>query len=341
MYELQVLIAALGQIKKPNMFLWNLLVRKTVERETAKFEVHTKNARRRMAPFVGKYSGGQFFKKEGFTINEFEPGKIMPKTVARADELLNQQFGQNQYGTYVSAEDRAINQIVDELEELDTAIVRTENWMLSKLMTTGVIPIVGETVNRAITFGEANIEDLSGTDLWSDITNSDPIDYIKIKQLEVLKETGVLIDSIVLGSKASTAFQNHPKVIEKLKYTSADVLRIEPKNLGDGAKFLGTIPELNVDIYTFIDWVENPENDEEEEIFPAKGILGVKKGSIVVNYGAISQMNDAEENQIFIGTRIPKKWADKDKDIKYLRLGSAPLPVPDDARGWFFAEVLD
>lgn len=341
MYELQVLIAALGQIKKPNMFLWNLLVRKTVERETAKFEVHTKNARRRMAPFVGKYSGGQLFKKEGFTINEFEPGKIMPKTLARADELLQQQFGQNQYGTYVSPEDRAINQIVDELEELDIAIIRTENWMLSKLMTTGVIPIVGETVNRAITFGEANIEVLSGTDLWSDITNSDPIDYIKTKQLEVLKETGILIDSIVLGSDAATAFQNHPKVTEKLKYTSADVLRIEPRSLGDGAKFLGTIPELNVDIYTFVDWVINPENDKEEEIFPSNGILGVKKGSIVVNYGAISQMNEAKQNQIFIGSRIPKTWVDEDKDTKYLRLGSTPLPVPDDAKGWFFAEVLD
>ena len=341
MYELQVLIAALGQIKKPNMFLWNLLVRKTVERETAKFEVHTKNARRGMAPFVGKYSGGQLFKKEGFTINEFEPGKIMPKTLARADELLQQQFGQNQYGTYVSPEDRAINQIADELEELDIAIIRTENWMLSKLMTTGVIPIVGETVNRAITFGEANIEDLSGTDLWSDITNSDPIDYIKTKQLEVLKETGILIDSIVLGSDAATAFQNHPKVTEKLKYTSADILRIEPRSLGDGAKFLGTIPELNVDIYTFVDWVINPENDKEEEIFPSNGILGVKKGSIVVNYGAISQMNEAKQNQIFIGSRIPKTWVDEDKDTKYLRLGSAPLPVPDDAKGWFFDEVLD
>ena len=341
MYELQVLIAALGQIKRPNMFLWNLLVRATKERETAKFEVHTKNARRTMAPFVGKYSGGQFFEKDGFTINEFEPGKIMPKTVAHADDLLKQQFGQTQYGNYVSAEDRAVNQLVDELEELDTAITRTENWMLGKLMTTGVMPIVGKTVNRAITFGEANTEDLSGNDLWSDTTNSDPINYIKIKQLEVLKETGILIDSIVLGSDTATAFQNHPKVTEKLKYTSADVLRIEPRSLGDGAKYLGTIPELNVDIYVFVDWVINPETKEEEEIFPSKGILGVKKGSVVVNYGAIAQLNDAEENQIFIGNRIPKRWADKDNDVKYLRLGSAPLPVPDDARGWFYSAVLD
>lgn len=341
MYELQVLIAALGQTKKPNMFLWNLLVRAIKERDKAKFEVHTKNARRRMAPFVGKYSGGKFFKKEGFAVSEFEPGKIMPKTVAHADEILNQQFGQTQYGNYISAEDMAVNQIVDELEELDIAITRTENWMLSKLLTTGVIPIVGDTVNRAITFGEANKEDLSGTSLWSDTSNSDPINYLKKKQLEVLKETGILIDSIVLGTDAATAFQNHPKVTEKLKYTSADVLRIEPRNLGDGAKFLGTIPELNLDIYTFIDWVVNSENDTEEEIFPTKGVLGCKKGSIVVNYGAIPQMNDAEQNQLFIGSRIPKHWADKDKDVKYLRLGSAPLPVPDDARGWFYSKVLN
>lgn len=340
MYELEVLIAALGQIKKPNMFLWNLLVRATKIRDKRKFEVHTKSARRVMAPFVGKYSGGEFFAKDGFTVSEFEPGKIMPKTVAHADELLQQQFGQTQYGNFISPEDRAIDAITDEIEELDTAITRTENWMLSKLMTTGVMPIVGKTVKRAITFGEINKETLSGTSCWNK-TESDPIDLIKKKQLEVLKETGILVDSIVLGTAAATAFQNHAKVTEKLKYTSADVLRINPRGLGDGAKFLGTIPELNVDIYTFVDWVIEPDTKKEVSLFPEKGMLGVKSKSIVVNYGAIPQMNENKTNVVAMGSRIPKTWVDDENDSKYLRLGAAPLPVPDDAKGWFYVDVLE
>ena len=63
MYELEVLIAALGQIKKPNMFLWNLLVRATKIRDKRKFEVHTKSARRVMAPFCRKIFWWRIFCK--------------------------------------------------------------------------------------------------------------------------------------------------------------------------------------------------------------------------------------------------------------------------------------
>ena len=340
MYELKVLIAALKQTKKPNMFLWNLLVRKEIPEIKAKFEVHTKNARRRMAPFVGKYSKGTFFEKEGSTIEEFEPGKISPYTRAHADEILQQQFGQTIYGDSVTAEETALDQVAKELEGLDTSIIRRENWLLAKLLTTGVMPIIGKDINKAITFGEANVEKLSRTSLWSDLTNSDPLDYIEKKQMEVLKETGCLIDSIVLGTESATSFINHPKVTDKLKYTSADILRINPRDLGEGAKYLGTIPKLNIDIYSFVDWVENPETGKDEELFPAKGILGVKAKSIEVHYGAIAQMDDNEDTKLYVSKRVPKVWVNKDEDSKYIRLSSAPLPLPDDARGWFFSTVL-
>lgn len=342
-YELQVLIAALKQVKRPNMFLWNLLVRKEIPEIKSKFEVHTKNARRRMAPFVGKYSKGTFFEKEGSTIEEFEPGKILPFRRAFADELFQQHFGQTIYGNSISPEELAMDEVAKELEYLDTAIIRRENWLLAKLLTTGVMPIIGENINRAITFGKANTEKLSGNSLWSDTANadtSDPIAYIKNKQMEILKETGSLIDSVILGKDAADSFLRHPKVTEKLKYTTADVLRINPRGLGDGAKYLGTISELEVDIYSFIDWVENPETGKDEELFPAKGVLGVKSKSIEVHYGAIAQMGEDKVNRIYSGKRIPKVWTNQSEDSKYIRLGSAPLPLPDDARGWFFATVL-
>lgn len=342
-YKLQVLIAALKQVKRPNMFLWNLLVRKEIPEIKAKFEVHTKNARRRMAPFVGKYSKGTFFEKEGSTIEEFELGKILPFRRAFADELFQQNFGQTIYGNSISPEDLAMDEVAKELEYLDTTIIRGENWLLAKLLTTGVMPIIGENINRAITFGKANTEKLSGNSLWSDTANadtSDPIAYIKNKQMEILKETGSLIDSVILGKDAADSFLRHPKVTEKLKYTTADVLRINPRGLGDGAKYLGTISELEVDIYSFVDWVENPETGKDKELFPAKGVLGVKSKSIEVHYGAIAQMGEDKVNRIYSGKRIPKVWTNQSEDSKYIRLGSAPLPLPDDARGWFFATVL-
>lgn len=51
-------------------------------------------------------------------------------------------------------------------------------------------------------------------------------------------------------------------------------------------------------------------------------------------------MGEDKVNRIYSGKRIPKVWTNQSEDSKYIRLGSAPLPLPDDARGWFFATVL-
>lgn len=339
MYDLIVLIAALKQIKKPNMFLWNLLVREEISETKDKFEVHTKNARRRMAPFVGKYSGGKLFEKDGSTISEFQPGIIKPFRTAHANDLLKQTFGQTVYGEGIDVQEIATDQVTKELGELDEAITRTECWMLGKLLTTGIIPIVGDTVNRAIKFGDFNKEILTGEKLFTDPT-SDPVQYLLDKQLEILNKTGVMIDSICMSVEAAAAFKNHPKVIDKLKYKDADIIRIQPRNLGDGARFLGTIPEGELDIYTFADWVESFETKESEPIIPAGELIGFRSKSMRVHYGAIAQIVDKEKS-VFTGSRIPKTWVDVQADTENIQISSAPLIVPDDAAAFFCAKVVN
>lgn len=339
MYELIALIAALKQMKRPNMFLWNLFIKQEIPEKTSKFEVHTKVARRRMAPFVGKYAGGKLLEKDGSSISEFEPGIIKPYREAHANELLRQQFGETIYGNALDIEEIAEDQVTQEIEFLDEAITRTENWMLGKLLTTGVVPIVGETVNRAIKFGDHDKEVLSGTSLWTN-EQSDPVEYLLEKQLEILEKTGVMIDSICMSATAGKAFKDHPKVKERLKYITADVIRVEPRNLGDGAKFIGTIPEADLDIYVFTDWVENFETKTSEAIIPAGEIIGGKSKSFRVHYGAIAQMVNKEKS-VFVGKRIPKTWVDEKNDLECIQVSSAPLIVPEDASSFFAAKVIE
>lgn len=338
-YELLVLIAALKQRKKPNMFLWNLLVRGTKARDKAKFEVQTKKSRRIMAPFVGKYENGVVLMNEGHNVTEFAPGQIKPIIRAEANELLEKPFGGTIYDSEVTKDDLVDDQQAEELAILDEAIQRTEFWMLAQAMTKGRIPIVGKSIDTALVYGcdPSNFEVLSGTSLWTNEA-SDPLKYIEGKQNKILKDTGILIDSLVLTPSAATAFKNHPKIKDKLDLNQADILRIQPRNLGDGATFLGTITELNIDVYKFIDWVVNVETGVEEPILPEGGALFVKAKSVEVHYGAIAQIPWGEKKrQLFVGDRIPKYFVDNDSEM--LRLASAPFPNPDDVDGFAFSVV--
>ncbi len=338
MYELKVLIAALKQVKRPNIFLWNLLINGIKEENKKKFEVHFKKSRRLMAPFTAPFVAGELLEKEGFYSREFEPGVVKPLRRANANELFEQQFGQTIYGNSVSTADVATGQMAEELIELDESIVRRELWMLGQYLTTGIVPIVGKTVDRAIKYYSDNIEALGGTDKW-DNAASNPIDDIKRWQLKIQKDTGTIIDSIIMTPAAASAFRNHPKVIEQLKLTQADQLRVNPRSLGDGVTFIGTIPDLNVDIYTYVDWVINPVSGLEESIIPEGGVIACKAKSIKVHYGAIAQIVD-KKRQIFVGARIPKHWIDETNDNEFIRLASAPLIVPEDADAHYYSKVV-
>lgn len=339
-YDLLILIAALKQRKKPNMFLWNLLVRGTKVRDKAKFEVQTKKSRRIMAPFVGKYENGVVMETDGATVSEFEPGQIKPIRRAEANELLEKQFGGTIYGDVTTIDDLIDDKQAEELTELDEQIQRTEFWMLGQVMTKGQIPIIGKSINRALKYGSdvSNFEVLSGTSLWTNEA-SDPLKYIEDKQSKILKNTGSLIDSLVLTPSAASAFKNHPKVKDKLDLGQADILRIQPRSLGDGATYLGTLTELNMDIYKFIDWVTNAETGQDEPILPEGGALFCKSKSVEVHYGAIPQIPFGEiKREVFVGDRIPKYYVENDAEM--LRLASAPFPNPDDVDGFAFSVVV-
>lgn len=333
-YELITLIAALKQRKRPNMFLWNLLVRKINPRNTERFEVHTKKAKRDMAPFVGKYVDGEVLEKEKAEIKFFEPSAIKPVVRAEANELLERGFGQTIYGQQISIADEADKQVAKELSYLDEKIVRREIWMLSQLMTTGVVPIVGKTVETALDYNcsSENFKILSGTAMFTD-SASDPYEFIKQEQTRILKETGVLINTLVFESSAGTAFMNHEKIKENYKYKDSDITRIKPQQLGAGTAFLGTLPELGIDIFTYTDWVIDPVTATETLLIPEGGMIMCKSNSVEVEYGAHVQIpKQGEKRQLFTGDRIPKYYTEGDAEL--LRLVSKPYPNPDDVDGF-------
>lgn len=341
LYSLITLIAALSQTKPPKTFLRDMFVGQEKEHETEKFEVHTRKAKRIMAPFSGKYSAGSLIEKEGFSVEEYEPAIMKPYMRADAQRLLQADFGQTVYGKYANSQERAVSKLGEELQYLDDAIYRKETWMLAKLVTTGIIPVIGEGEDRAITYGGANIETLLGEDKWSE-TTSDPIEYLQEKIEEVGKETGMTVDTLIFSYDAYSAFRKHPVVAETLKQTNAQLVVLKPEKSSTGGRYMGYIAELGADIYTYSDWYTDEENNIEEPMLPAGGVLGIQKGFIDMNYGAVVIEPETEEEapKLFAMKRVPYSWKEAGNKPRNIQLQSKPLPVPVDARGWFFTTAI-
>jgi hypothetical protein len=62
---------------------------------------------------------------------------------------------------------------------------------------------------------------LSGTSQWSDYTNSDPVTEILAQRRTVQQQIGEFPNSLLLSQPVFDVLRNHPRIIDRLKYTGS------------------------------------------------------------------------------------------------------------------------
>lgn len=82
---------------------------------------------------------------------------------------------------------------------------------------------LNEEVNGAALLSTTNISQnttLSGTSQWSDFVNSDPFLAVDQKKSTIEQSTGVMPNRILMSRYTFLTLRNHPKLIDRVKYTS-------------------------------------------------------------------------------------------------------------------------
>ena len=66
--------------------------------------------------------------------------------------------------------------------------------------------------------------DNTPTNLWSDYTNSDPLNDVEDAKRAILATTGFEPNTLVLGYDVFKELKNHPDLVDRIKYTSSSVI---------------------------------------------------------------------------------------------------------------------
>lgn len=69
--------------------------------------------------------------------------------------------------------------------------------------------------------------DATPANLWSDYTSSDPIEDIETAKEAILSITGFMPNTMVMGYQVFRKLKNHPDIIDRIKYTSAQNVTVE------------------------------------------------------------------------------------------------------------------
>lgn len=344
MFETRTMMDAVTRMAPVTTFLRDTFFKNIATFPTNKVDVDFKKGNRRLAPFVHPVIGGKVLEHKGYQTNTYEPPLVAPDKITKASDLLNRLPGEHVYSPK-TPEERAAERLGQDLAELDETVTRREEWMCAQTLFTGKIPVIGEGINEVIDFGFSNKETLSGTSLWSD-SNSDPIAYLKAKHAEVQKNGFVNCDVCIMSQDVVAAFISHPKVKDVLDKNKMDYATIAPRQLPNGATYVGTINELGLDIYQYNAWYlddwTNPKQPQTLPLVPVGTLALLSTQANYSMYYAGVEVADAKTDSIEIveGTRVPTSWVEKRPARRIVNVSAKPLSVPHEVDSWFVSKVL-
>ncbi|MFH5187117.1 major capsid protein [Paenibacillus sp. TAB 01] len=341
LYEPRTLLKAVSLMLPAKTFLRSTFFSKNNTFVTESVDVDYYKGRRKMAPFVSPRLPGQVLARQGFTTKSYKPALIKPKTVLTVGDLNTRLAGENLYSGK-SPDERAVELLAQDLATLDDTITRREEWMAAQVLFTGKVDMIGEGVEQTLDYDFTNNLVLTGTEKWDD-PSSDPIRRLENLRLTVIQKSGLTPDIAILASDVVPNFRNNPIVQKLFDNRGMNIGKIDPKQLPNGATYIGTVVTTGMDLYSYDEWYlddeTDPENPVEKPMVPNGTVMiGSTRAQSSMCYGAIT-LAQGENFVTYEGPRIPDSWMQKDPAARFAQLNSRPLPVPHEVDSWYVCKV--
>lgn len=125
-----------------------------------------------------------------------------------------------EYGLEEPIDDRERDNADDPLSlDVDTTELLTEQIMLARERRVAAIVFSGTYMTTNVT--------LSGTDQWSDYTNSDPVANITTARATINAAIGRDPNTMVISREVFDKLKDHPQVTERVKYTQLGIVTVQ------------------------------------------------------------------------------------------------------------------
>jgi hypothetical protein len=346
------LLSAVKTIPPLATFFRDFLFKETQQSQTLQVAIDEIVGNRRLAPFVASSAVAPNVERTAFSSRIYRPPLVKAKKNLQALDALSRLPGELPFttGGAFDIQQRAMELLGWELQDLSDRISRREEWMLSQLLDTGSISISGDGINETVDYEmpAGHKITLTGNDLFSS-ANSDPIALFTAWQRLVQKDGKMgPADFAIMGRDVRDAFLAHPKISPNatsvLNTLRVDLGVINPNSLPNGAEFLGTLKGLGgLNLYAYNEYYED-DNGNIQDMMPADKIyIGFSRARNIFAYGAIQDVQSPTSagnasrlpkgipslprNNTYAMSRYPKTWFTEEPSAQILMMQSAPLPI--------------
>jgi Phage major capsid protein E len=260
-------------------------------------------------------------------------------SVADLDDRL---MGESAYSRHTPSE-RLAEVVAQDLVELVGAVTRRLEKMTSDLLFTGSISyLLDDGSTETLSYG--TVTPVIPSVLWDATSGSDPIKDLSNAANTIVANSGLVADTVVMGSDALSVFLNNAVVQEqlnKLHLVVGGIAPTAPQGVGT-AQLIGTLYRPYVSLYGYAESYEDEATNALKPMIGAKDVLvGCSKSPAVTSYGAIAQVEQDGETRSYSDLKyVARKLAVPKEDRTEIRIASRPCLIPYDLASWAVIKPL-
>jgi hypothetical protein len=237
----------------------------------------------------------------------------------------------------------------EDIAELTAMVDRREEWMCGEVLFSGEVIMKhyaeaygeGKPIEKVLRYYDTTFQNIyTPAALWSEANSTiyDDLDAM----VKILTTAGCQAADLNMASDVYSRFINNKGVKELLDNRSMNIGNINPVVTPEGVAHVGNIivRGKKLDIFVY-DEVYEDEDGDLMPFMPAGKLFISAPGMGRMLYGAISQI-EQEDGLVhtYRGKRIPKYLSDAKNEVREIRVAAAPVPVPNDKKGWVVGDVL-
>lgn len=295
-----------------------------------------------LAPFVVPRVGKVPMERVGYETRELAPSYIAPSRPLSIDILTKRMAGESLVSTMTPAQ-RERSYLVGDLDFLDKAITRSEEWMCAGTLLDNACEIVhiGDKENKGVKFearfyeGSENPGVFKPADKWEVGTATKRgVWYNEVcREAAGLMDAGRTVTDLVLGPEVGEMVQCDPWVIAMMDNRRMEIGKVDPKWQDNGVVYVGRLNfgGVMLDVMIYRGSYQEKEKTGKlttKQYFPSNGALLAAPNTGKLRYGMVTQVEMDKKTYTRTGTRIPKHNVDVDANLKETILTARPLPAP-------------
>lgn len=295
-----------------------------------------------MAPFVIPRVGAVPMKRSGYNTYELVPPYIAPSRPLSIDDLTKRMAGESIVST-LTPEQRERQFLLDDMEFLDRAITRREEWMCVNTMLDNSCTMhhIGDKGDKPVDLtaqyydGDENPGVFQQSAAWDVGTANKRGTWYKdvAAQAASLIDAGRNVTDLVVGSEVAEMILSDPWVHAMLDNRRIEIGEVDPQWQPNGVVRIGRLNfgGVALDIFSYRGTYQEINEDgklETKNYFPIKGALLAAPNTGMLRYGAVTQVEMDQNTHTRTGTRVPKHNVDTVHNQKETILTARPIAAP-------------